>query len=158
VSPFDRKHEITFTIDEAMLSTVNDETLSFWWRVAQHNPAHGFDTREPGELAMKIGWEIIRRWLKGIPAELYHHQQSHYYWDQLRALGKWNDQREFVPHVAPPDTRVVREALREAADHQKIYDPRKAAEYERALEALESMGKPESGTPVPDSEEGRSDG
>jgi hypothetical protein len=151
-NPFEPKHEITIEIDETMITRVNDETLAFWWSLAQHNPARGFDAPEPGELAMKIGWEIIRRWLKGTSPELYHHQQSNYYWEQLRHLGKWDSNRRFVPHIVPPDTRVIREALREAADHQKIFDRRKAAEYERALEVLDSIGKPESGTPVPDAE------
>jgi hypothetical protein len=149
-NPRDRKHEITIEIDKAMLTRVNDETLAFWWHLAQHNPADGFAASEPGELAMKIGWEIIRRWLAKAPVELYHHQQRHSYWNQLRKLGYWREGREFIPHTMPPDTRIVREALKEAAQHQKIYDPRKAAEYERALAALDAAEKPDPGTVVPD--------
>jgi hypothetical protein len=150
-NPWDRTHAITITVDEAVLTSVNDETLAFWWHLAQHNPADGFAASEPGELAMKIGWEIIRRWLRKAPVELYHHQQQHYYWNQLRKLGYWREGREFVPHIMPPDTRIVRDALTEAAEHQKIFDPRKAAEYEQALTALDAAEKPENGTDAPDS-------
>jgi hypothetical protein len=98
-SPWDRKHEITIVIDEADLSRVTDENLALWWRVAQANPADGFAAIEPGELAEKIGREIIRRWLTGVRPELWNHQGHHYYWHQLSQLGTWNDDRVFVPHA-----------------------------------------------------------
>ena len=146
------KHTITIEISEAVIGTVTDETLAFWWSAAQHNPADGFADPAPGRLAMLVGWEIIRRWLKGIRPELYHHQQSHYYWRELASLGEWRGGREFRPHVVPPNTRIVRDALREAAGHVKFSDPGKAREYAQALEVLETMQSAGSGTPVPETE------
>jgi hypothetical protein len=163
--PEDRKpwqHEITFEIDETMIPRVTDETLAFWWSVAQHNPASPYDSPEPGELAMKIGWEIIRRWLKGVPPELYAHQQKNWHWKRLTELGKWlpvdgkpdgNGKREYVPHVVPPDTMIVRESLEIAV---RFGDLGKKRRYEEAISALDALRQ--SGTPVPDPEEGRADG
>lgn len=54
---------ITIEIDPARLGSVSDSTLATYWRLAQANPADGFQTKQPGELAERIGWEIIRRWL-----------------------------------------------------------------------------------------------
>ena len=93
------KHEITIVIDEAGLSRVTDECLAVWWHVAQANPAYGFTSATPGNLAEKIGREIIRRWLTGVQPELWHHQGRHYYWHELTKLGQWNDEGAFVPHV-----------------------------------------------------------
>jgi hypothetical protein len=42
-----------------------------------------------GDLAQKIGCEIIRRWLKATPPELYKHQGKDYYWDWLRRFAKY---------------------------------------------------------------------
>jgi hypothetical protein len=67
------KHEITIEIDESMLASYTDEYLAVCWHVAQQNPApHG--DYFAGELTERIGREIIRRWLKGVPPELWHHQ------------------------------------------------------------------------------------
>ena len=98
-NPWDRRHEITIVIAEAGLLRVPDQQLALWWHVAQANPADGFAASEPGELAERIGSEIIRRWLAKAPAELWHHQGHHYYWDQLRRLGTWKD-GVFVPDAA----------------------------------------------------------
>ena len=105
-NPWDHTHEITIVIDEADLSRVTDENLAVWWHVAQANPADGFAASEPGDLAEKIGREIIRRWLEGVRPELWHHQGRHYYWHELTRLGRWNDEGAFVPH-APADPAVT---------------------------------------------------
>jgi hypothetical protein len=55
-------------------------------------------SRKPGEIAERIGREIIRRWLATAPVELYHHQGHHHFWHQLTKLGSWKD-GEFVPHA-----------------------------------------------------------
>ena len=99
-NPWDHTHEITIVIDEAGLSRVTDENLAVWWHVAQANPADGFAASEPGDLAEKIGREIIRRWLAGVRPELWHHQGRHYYWHELARLGRRNDEGAFVPHVS----------------------------------------------------------
>lgn len=132
------KHEVTIEVDEALLAKVNDETLAFWWRLAQHNPADQFADKEPGQLAMRVGWEIIRRWLKGAPVEMYRHQQENYYWDKLRRVGKWNAQRQFVPHTPVADPALMISAFQEAElQAKRIGEHQQAAAYERARAALE---------------------
>jgi hypothetical protein len=84
--------------EDTDLSRVTDENLALWWHAAQANPADGFAASEPGDLAEKIGREIIRRWLAGVRPELWHHQGRHYYWHELTRLGTWND-GVFVPHA-----------------------------------------------------------
>jgi hypothetical protein len=55
------------------------------WHLAQANPApHG--NWAAGELVERIGREIIRRWLKATPPELWRHQARDHYWQQLRQL------------------------------------------------------------------------
>ncbi len=94
------KHEITIVIDEADLGRVTDENLAVWWHLAQANPADGFASRKPGDLAETIGREIIRRWLTGVRPELWHHQGRHYYWHELIRLRERNDDGVSGPH--PP--------------------------------------------------------
>lgn len=105
-NPWDHKHEITIVIDEADLSRVTGQQLALWWHVAQANPADGFASNKPGDLAEQIGAEIIRRWLATAPVELWHHQGRHYYWHQLSKLGTWNQDGVFVPG-APADTAAT---------------------------------------------------
>jgi hypothetical protein len=91
------KRSITIEIDDdgSSLQSVNDQYLSQCWHIAQANPApHG--DRDAGELAEKIGREIIRRWLERTPAELYRHQGSDYFWSTLVKHGRWNDSGEWV--------------------------------------------------------------
>ena len=104
-SPWARMHEITITIDEALLCRVTDEHLAVWWHVTQANPADGFADTDPGDLAEKAGREIIRRWLAGVPPELWHHQGRHHSWHELTRLGTWNQHGEFVPHT-PASTAI----------------------------------------------------
>jgi hypothetical protein len=99
VTPSPWKHEITIVIDEADLPRVTDQTLAVWWQVAQANPADGFATSEPGNLAETIGREIIRRWLTGVQPELWHHQGRHYYWHELTKLREQDDKGESAPHA-----------------------------------------------------------
>lgn len=138
VRTFDGKHEITVTIDLIMLTKITDETLAFWWHLAQHNPANGFKDPRPGEIAMKIGWEIIRRWLAKAPVEMYHHQQSHYTWNIARDLGTWKGEpRKFVPHEpVAADLDTVLEALGDAVDRARLLDPVKMVRMEKARDAL----------------------
>ena len=143
-SPFDRKHEVTLTIDESMLTRVTDETLALWWHVAQANPADGFAGKEPGEIAMKVGWEIIRRWLKKAPVEMYHHQQEHYFWNLASGLGKWTGpDRSFVPNEPLGDPHTVMRALADAAvfARKTAGDSEQAERYEQLLRQLQEQGK-----------------
>jgi len=83
------KTAITVEIDDALLASYTDSYLATLWHVAQANPAaHG--DRYAGELAERIGREIIRRLLGASQPELWHHQGRDYYWSQLRKLGTWN--------------------------------------------------------------------
>jgi hypothetical protein len=84
------EHQITIVISEAELPRVTDECLAVWWHVAQANPADGFASSQPGNLAETVGREIIRRWLAGVRPELWRHQGRHYYWHQLCQLGERN--------------------------------------------------------------------
>jgi hypothetical protein len=59
------------------------------WHVGQANPDDGFEASIAGDLAERIGREIIRRWLRGITPEMYHHQGRHYYWHQLAKLATY---------------------------------------------------------------------
>jgi hypothetical protein len=95
------KTAITIEFDMDNLGRYEDSYLATLWHVAQANPADGFESNEPNEIAERIGREIIRRWLSKAPVELYHHQGRHYYWKQLTTLGKWVD-GVFVPNAAEP--------------------------------------------------------
>ena len=86
---------ITIEIDPAKLHSYTDTFLATAWHVAQASPADSMD-HDAGELTERIGREIIRRWLATVPPELWNHQGRHYYWDQLRQLGRWED-GVFVP-------------------------------------------------------------
>ena len=156
-SPFDRKHEITLTIDEFMLTRVSDETLALWWHVAQANPADGFANREPGEIAMKVGWEIIRRWLKNAPVEMYHHQQEHYFWKIASSMGSWpGPERVFVPHEpVTADLSVVLEALDTSIDRAHLIDHAKEFAYKKARTAIQDgMRAQAARADVPETEAG----
>lgn len=124
------KTAITIEIDTAALSGYTDEHLAALWHIAQANPApHG--DRDAGELAGTIGFEIIRRWLAQAPPVLYRHQARDYYWNELRQLGKWNADREFVPGgqlvdgkvVAPDKAPVARERLRDGREDRPRTGP-----------------------------------
>lgn len=84
------KITVTFEIDDTNLTSHTDTYLATLWHVAQANPAP-FGDRSAGEVVEDIGREIIRRWLKGVEPELWHHQGNRYYWEHLRHLGKWID-------------------------------------------------------------------
>jgi hypothetical protein len=79
---------IGITFDLAKLSSYSDEFLATLWHVAQANPApHG--DYQAGEIASKVGAEIIQRWLIKAPVEMYRHQQRDNYWSALTQLAKY---------------------------------------------------------------------
>lgn len=82
------KIAITIEIDDN-LTNYTDERLALCWHVAQANPADGFESSIPGDLAERIGREIIRRWVGSARVELYHHQGHHYYWKQLGKFARF---------------------------------------------------------------------
>jgi len=82
---------ITIEIDEDQLSTYTDERLALFWHVAQANPAP-LEDLAAGELAEKVGREIIRRWLRAVSPELWKHQGKHHYWSELIKLATWESE------------------------------------------------------------------
>lgn len=72
------KQAVTIKINTDDLTSVTDTYLASLWHVAQLNPADPFEDREAGVLAEKIGREIIRRFLRKTPAELWSHNGSHF--------------------------------------------------------------------------------
>lgn len=111
---------ITIEFDPNNLRGYTDEHLATLWHLAQANPADGFTSKEPGRLAMQIGWEIISRWLRAVPPEMYHHQDHHFWAHELRQLGRYQpggpsgtpewEQGHWAPRMVP-DSPEVREAL-----------------------------------------------
>jgi hypothetical protein len=79
---------IGITFDVHHLPSYSDEFLATLWRVAQANPAPHGDYLA-GEVASKVGFEIIRRWLGKAPVEMYRHQQRDSYWQALTQLAKY---------------------------------------------------------------------
>jgi hypothetical protein len=76
------KHAITIEIDDERLASYTDERLALCWHVAQANPAEYGDYMA-GELVELIGREIIRRWLRNVPPELWHHQGREHFRREL---------------------------------------------------------------------------
>jgi hypothetical protein len=82
------KHSITIEVDDGSLASYTDEFLALCWHVAQHNPVPSGDYLA-GELAEHIGREIIRRWLRGVPPELWGHQGRHHAQRELRRFARY---------------------------------------------------------------------
>lgn len=81
---------ISIEFDLTELHRAPDSRLAMLWHLAQANPApHGDE--QAGEIAAKVGAEIIRRWLKATPPEMYHHQDSSYYWHHLGRFASHRD-------------------------------------------------------------------
>jgi hypothetical protein len=68
--------QISIAFDLDKLGSYTDEYLAQLWHVCQANPA-GFGDREACRTAEVVRFEIVRRWLKTAPVELYAHQGSH---------------------------------------------------------------------------------
>jgi len=100
------KRAITIEFDDQMLTTVEDKYLATLWHVAQANPVDGFENKGPGEIAERIGREIIRRWLHNAPTEFFRHQGEHYHWKQLSKFARYQpgapewDAGQWVPRTA----------------------------------------------------------
>ncbi len=84
----DKTAAITIEFDLVRLRTYDDRFLATLWHVAQANPApHG--DKKAGEVAEKIGREIIRRWLGTVEPELWRHQGRDHYWAELSRLARY---------------------------------------------------------------------
>jgi hypothetical protein len=79
---------ITIEIDDEQLARYSDGRLALAWHVAQASPAQHGD-HDAGQLAERIGREIIRRWLRGVDPELWRHQGRSYYWRELCRLATY---------------------------------------------------------------------
>jgi hypothetical protein len=82
------KVEITVEVDTDRLADCSDARLALLWHVAQANPASFGDWRA-ADLVKHIGWEIIRRWLRTAPVEMFHHQADHYYHQWLTRFARY---------------------------------------------------------------------
>jgi len=67
---------ITFTVAEGNLPNHTDQHLAALWHIAQANPAP-FGDRTACAFAEHVGREIISRWLRSVPPELWAHQGRH---------------------------------------------------------------------------------
>lgn len=76
------KHSVTIKIDTDHLKSITDEYLAGLYTVAQINPAVYGDF-DAGELATRINDEIVRRWLKSAPIEMYNHSSEQAYHREL---------------------------------------------------------------------------
>lgn len=79
---------VTIEIDDQMLQSYTDTHLATLWHVAQANPAPHAD-RQAGEIAERIGREIICRWLKATAPEIWKHQGRDYYWKHLASFARY---------------------------------------------------------------------
>lgn len=102
MSGFDKTAAITITIEWAELSRYPDSHLAMLWGLAQANPApHG--DHAAGEIAERIGREIIRRFVANAGVALWKHQGRDYYWSELGRLAVFKE-GEWVPRESdePP--------------------------------------------------------
>ncbi|WP_454629578.1 hypothetical protein [Bradyrhizobium cenepequi] len=76
------KATVSIEIDTDSLQSVTDAYLASLWHVAQANPADGFESPYPGELAEHIGREIVRRFVRKTGPELWNHRGSNFDWGQ----------------------------------------------------------------------------
>jgi hypothetical protein len=82
------KTAITIEFDTDALDSYTDEFLATLWHLAQANPAPHAD-HQAGEVTERIGREIIRRWLREVRPELWHHQGRDYHWEWLTKLARY---------------------------------------------------------------------
>ncbi|URN01213.1 hypothetical protein LUW76_46820 [Actinomadura madurae] len=82
------KISVTFEIDDTELRSCSDPYLATLWHVAQANPAP-HDDKHAGEIAERIGREIVRRWLGKVEPELWRHQSRGYYHSNLCRFARY---------------------------------------------------------------------
>lgn len=87
---------IGITFDLNKLPSYGSSFLAALWHAAQWNPAKHGDYMA-GEIASKVGFEIIRRWLAAAPVEMYHHQQRDNYWQALTQLARYEPPADADP-------------------------------------------------------------
>jgi hypothetical protein len=176
------KTAITIEFDPDRLSSYEDRFLATLWHACQANPENGFENEEPGDLAMKVGWEIIRRWLRGVEPEMYHHQVRHYWWQQLRRFaqytpgagfdrqtgvdrerafraGTWHVRPQAVAKALPAGEAVVQAALEWQATRAPGADFMARSRAETALdEAVAALRDASQAAPTDDGDESETPG
>ena len=70
------KTTITFEVCGDDLARYNDSHIAQLWHISQANPAP-FGDHAACNFAEQVGREIVRRWLKDTPPELWVHQGRH---------------------------------------------------------------------------------
>jgi hypothetical protein len=93
--PRPAEQQVTVTVDLSQLRSYSDSHLAGLWHLAQLNPAP-LEDEAAADLAAKIGYEIISRWLQATKPELYHHQARHPYWWALTRMASFRE-GQWVP-------------------------------------------------------------
>ena len=114
-------HAITIEIDDDKLASYADEYLAVCWHLAQHNPAEYGDYMA-GQLAERVGREVIRRWLAGVKPELWHHQGRHHAQKWLSEFATYEPGEGYNPAGAFGDEENIR------ALHSGRWVPKTAAD------------------------------
>ena len=83
-----RKVCVAVEFDLDLLESYTDSDLAALHHVCQANPAEYGDD-EVCRAAEAVKFEIVRRWLKSAPVELYNHQGRHARDEQIDRLIRW---------------------------------------------------------------------
>lgn len=110
------KHVLQVEVDDGDLRGYSPSRLMLAWHLAQANPApHG--DRDAGQLAERVGREIIRRWLRAVEPELWTHQGDDYFHKWLTKFAEYVPGGDLGPPQAPnPAWHNGTWVLRDAAD------------------------------------------
>ena len=103
------KVTISIEFDVDNLETYTDGHLAALWHLAQANPVPISD-KDAGEIADKIGREIVRRWLAQTKPELYHHRRDHYFWSWLIKFAKYDPATDTWVPGRPEGSTAAQEA------------------------------------------------
>jgi hypothetical protein len=135
------RHAITIEVDGERLSSYTDRYLAFAWHLAQHNPAPHGDW-EAAELVKRIGWEVIRRWLRGVEPEMYHHQADANYHQWLTLFARYEPPAGWSSRRPDP-------GVSNAEFHAGRWVPKAPEEVQAEIETRRANGRyPEHGGEV----------
>lgn len=87
--------KVTVTFDWNDLPRCTDQYLMLAWHMSQANPAP-YGDKDAGQFTEHVAREIVRRWLRTVEPELWHHQGSHHDNQNLTRLAKF-DGETWVP-------------------------------------------------------------
>jgi|SRR5579859_5527861 len=123
--------QITIEFDADRLASYSDTYLATLWHVAQANPAPYGDWAA-ADLVKRIGWEIIRRWLRGVDPEMYHHQAEANYHQWLTL---------FARYEPPPGHRSGLDRESVAAFHAGRWVARSPQEIQDEIDKRRTSGR-----------------